>query len=94
MISVVQRLPARVIVHSQDSGQGRHRTSAFAKEEARLNPEPRLSVATLVLHGGADTCNHPDSSSGREPYFRGRYKRFCRQDCAEVFRPGRRCRRT
>ena len=36
---------------------------------------PELSVATLVLHGGADTCNHPDSSKGREAFFLRRYER-------------------
>lgn len=48
---------------------------AYAEDEARLIPAPVLSVPTLVLHGGADTCNHPDSSKGREGYFRGRYER-------------------
>lgn len=32
-------------------------------------------VQTLVLHGAADTCNHPDSSRGREGSFSGRYER-------------------
>ncbi|WP_418236110.1 alpha/beta fold hydrolase [Diaphorobacter nitroreducens] len=48
---------------------------AYAEDEARLNPAPVLSVPTLVLHGGADTCNHPDSSKGREAFFTGRYER-------------------
>ncbi len=45
---------------------------SFAAAEALLDPAPRLSVPTLVIHGGADYCNHPDTSSGREPYFTGR----------------------
>ncbi|MBB5423685.1 pimeloyl-ACP methyl ester carboxylesterase [Paraburkholderia sp. JPY158] len=67
---------AEIVLHSY-----RHRWGfvdgdpAYADDEARLNPAPALSVATLVLHGGADTCNHPDSSSGRESYFLGRYQR-------------------
>lgn len=48
---------------------------SFAAAEALLDPAPRLSVPTLVIHGGADDCNHPDTSSGREPYFTGRYDR-------------------
>ncbi|CAM4104983.1 Alpha/beta hydrolase superfamily hydrolase/acyltransferase protein [Bordetella tumbae] len=48
---------------------------AYAQDEARLHPAPVLSVPTLVLHGGADTCNHPDSSDGREAFFRGAYER-------------------
>jgi pimeloyl-ACP methyl ester carboxylesterase len=48
---------------------------AYANDEARLNPAPVLSVPTLVLHGAADTCTHPDSSAGREHFFTGRYAR-------------------
>ncbi|MCO8649437.1 alpha/beta hydrolase, partial [Burkholderia multivorans] len=65
-----------VVLHSY-----RHRwgfvpgTPAYADDDARLNPAPVLSVPTLVLHGGADTCNHPDSSAGRERFFSGRYER-------------------
>ncbi|MGY2222511.1 alpha/beta fold hydrolase [Pseudomonas gingeri] len=67
---------AAVVLHSY-----RHRwgfvegDAASRAEEARLNPAPVLSVPTLVLHGGADSCNHPDSSKGREGYFSARYER-------------------
>jgi pimeloyl-ACP methyl ester carboxylesterase len=67
---------ARVVVHSY-----RHRWGyapgdpSYAADEARLHPAPVLSVPTLVLHGGADTCNHPDSSLGRERLFSGPYRR-------------------
>ncbi|RQR47592.1 alpha/beta hydrolase [Burkholderia sp. Bp9140] len=50
-------------------------TPAYADDDARLNPAPVLAVPTLVLHGGADTCNHPDGSAGRERFFTGRYAR-------------------
>ncbi|PPT82515.1 hypothetical protein XthCFBP4691_17400 [Xanthomonas theicola] len=40
-----------------------------------MHPAPVLSAPTLVLHGGADTCNHPDSSKGREAFFSGWYER-------------------
>lgn len=67
---------ADIVLHSY-----RHRWGhapgdpAYADQEARLNPAPVLSVPTLVLHGGADGVNHPDTSAGREPFFRGRYAR-------------------
>ncbi|MDX5627168.1 MULTISPECIES: alpha/beta hydrolase [unclassified Brenneria] len=67
---------AEVVLHSY-----RHRWGfvagdrAYEQDEARLNPAPVLSVPTLVLHGEADTCNHPDSSRGREHFFQGRYQR-------------------
>ena len=34
-----------------------------------------LAVPTLVLHGGADGVNAPQTSEGRERYFLGRYER-------------------
>ncbi len=47
----------------------------YAADEAALVPAPVLDVPTLVLHGDADTCNHPDSSAHKEHYFRGTYRR-------------------
>ncbi len=67
---------AEIVLHSY-----RHRWGfaagdpAYDADEARLHPAPVLSVPGLVLHGGADSCNHPDTSSGREAFFRGRYER-------------------
>lgn len=67
---------AEIVLHSY-----RHRWGfaqgdpAYAADEARLHPAPVLAVPTLVLHGGADTCNHPDTSKGREAFFQGRYER-------------------
>ncbi|WGS47603.1 alpha/beta hydrolase (plasmid) [Burkholderia sp. JSH-S8] len=67
---------AEIVLHSY-----RHRWGfaegdpAYAEDDARLSPAPVLSVPTLVLHGGADTCNHPDSSDGREAFFQRRYER-------------------
>ncbi|MCL2894360.1 alpha/beta fold hydrolase [Brenneria tiliae] len=72
---------AEVVVHSY-----RHRWGfvagdrAYDQDEVLLNPAPVLSVPTLVLHGGADTCNHPDSSHGREHFFQGRYQRQVLED--------------
>ncbi|MGY1917415.1 alpha/beta fold hydrolase [Pseudomonas tolaasii] len=67
---------AEVVLHSY-----RHRwgfVDADAQSNAineKLTPVPVLSVPTLVLHGGADSCNHPDSSKGREAFFTSRYER-------------------
>src|SRR5262249_12431497 len=67
---------AQVVVHSY-----RHRWGfaegdpAYTADEMQLNPAPVLDVPTLMLHGGADTCNHPSTSSGRERFFNGRYER-------------------
>ena len=40
-----------------------------------MHPAPVLAVPTLVLYGGADTCNHPDSSKGRDEFFHSSYER-------------------
>jgi pimeloyl-ACP methyl ester carboxylesterase len=67
---------SRVVLHSY-----RHRWGfaegdpAYAADGAQLNPAPMLTVPTLVLHGAADDCNHPDTSSGKERFFNGRYER-------------------
>ena len=47
----------------------------YAADEAALHPAPVLDVPTLVLHGAADTVNHPDTSAGKEAFFRGPYVR-------------------
>jgi pimeloyl-ACP methyl ester carboxylesterase len=67
---------ADVVLHSY-----RHRwgfvegDETYAGDEAVLNPPPTLDVPTLVLHGVADTCNHPDTSKGKEAFFKGPYRR-------------------
>lgn len=68
---------ADVVLHSY-----RHRWGyaegdpAYAADEARLQPPPVLSVPTLVLHGAADTCNHPDTSKDKEAFFSSAYQRI------------------
>jgi len=68
---------ADVVVHSY-----RHRWGfaegdpRYADLERRLTPPPIVSVPTLVLHGGADPCNDPSTSAGKERYFSGRYHRL------------------
>ena len=67
---------ADVVLHSY-----RHRWGfeagdpAYADDAARLSPAPVLTVPTLVLHGGADSCNLPASSEGRDHYFSAGYER-------------------
>jgi pimeloyl-ACP methyl ester carboxylesterase len=48
---------------------------AYAADAAMLVPAPVLAVPTLVIHGGADTVNHPDTSSAKERFFSGAYLR-------------------
>ncbi len=47
----------------------------YAADDAALTPAPMLAVPTLVLHGAADSCNHPDTSAGKESFFTGPYRR-------------------
>ena len=47
----------------------------YAQDDQRLNPAPVLDVPTLMLHGQADGVNPPDSSAGKEAYFKARYER-------------------
>ncbi|CAM2154816.1 Pimeloyl-ACP methyl ester carboxylesterase [Pararobbsia alpina] len=67
---------ASIVLHSY-----RHRWGfvaghpSYADDEAKLNPAPLLPVPSLVLHGGADGCNHPDTSAGKERFFAGPYQR-------------------
>jgi pimeloyl-ACP methyl ester carboxylesterase len=47
----------------------------YQDDERKLNPAPLLAIPTLVLHGAADNCNAPESSAGREQFFKCRYER-------------------
>jgi len=49
---------------------------AYAQLEAVLKPTPVIAVPVLVIHGGADTCNDPATSAGREAWFSGAYRRI------------------
>jgi pimeloyl-ACP methyl ester carboxylesterase len=51
------------------------RHPAFEGLEARIAADPVIRVPTLVLHGGADPCNDPVTSEGRERLFAGKYLR-------------------
>lgn len=43
--------------------------------EARLRDTPKIAVPTLVIHGGADPCNDPMTSEGKESLFTAGYER-------------------
>lgn len=47
----------------------------YDADEAALTPAPVLNVPTLVLHGGADAVNPPQTSEGKEAFFGNRYER-------------------
>ena len=47
----------------------------YAPLDSRLQPPPTIAVPTLVIHGGADACNHPQTSADREQLFSGPYQR-------------------
>ncbi len=65
-----------IVLHSY-----RHRWGLAASDpdyeslEKALNPAPKISMPTLVIHGGADACNDPGTSQDRDSYFNGRYER-------------------
>ena len=67
---------ADIVLHSYRQRWG-HAPSfpEYAADDALLNPAPILSVPTLVMHGAADTCSHPDMSANKEQFFSGIYKR-------------------
>lgn len=48
----------------------------YDTDETALNPAPVLDVDTLIIHGGADAVNPPETSAGREDFFTGRYERI------------------
>jgi pimeloyl-ACP methyl ester carboxylesterase len=43
--------------------------------EAALATGPMIAVPTLVIHGGADPCNDPSASEGKEDFFARQYER-------------------
>jgi pimeloyl-ACP methyl ester carboxylesterase len=48
---------------------------ALHEIEERLKSRPQIAVPTLVIHGGADPCNGPSTSEGKEHFFAGAYER-------------------
>lgn len=68
---------AEVTLHSYRVRWGlAERDPAYAAIEARLAADPVIRVPSLVLHGGADPCNDPATSDGKEHLFAGSYRRI------------------
>lgn len=68
---------ATVVLHSYRQRWGlAEGVSSYAALEARLQPSPTITVPTLVIHGGVDTCNSPQTSEGREHLFSAPYHRI------------------
>jgi len=68
---------ADVVLHSYRVRWGLAPTDpALEAIETRLSQLPQIAVPTLVLHGGADPCNDPATSEGKEHFFIGPYERI------------------
>lgn len=67
---------AAVVVHSYRVRWGLAEPDpAYAALSARVRENPTIRVPTLVLHGGADPCNDPSTSEGKEMFFSDHYER-------------------
>ena len=67
---------ADVVLHSYRVRWGLAETDPeYAAIEARLSGTPTITVPTLVIHGGADPCNDPITSEGKEALFTAAYER-------------------
>lgn len=68
---------ASIVLHSYRHRWGFVPGDPFYEgDEASLSTPPELDVPTLMMHGGADACNDPATSFGKEQFFKGRYKRI------------------
>ena len=47
----------------------------YGSIESELSKLPKISVPTIVIHGGVDDVNPPDKSLGHHKYFTGPYER-------------------
>lgn len=67
---------AELVIHNYRARWGLAPTDpGLAATESRLSRDPTIYVPTLVIHGGADSCNVPSTSEGKERYFTGGYRR-------------------
>mgnify|MGYP001815938534 CR=1 FL=1 len=67
---------AEIVMHSYRVRWGFAEVDpTFESIEARLRSDPTIAVPTLVIHGGADPCNTPSNSEGKEHLFSGTYRR-------------------
>ena len=67
---------AEVVLHSYRVRWGLAAPDpAYDEDERRIATTPTIHVPTLVIHGGADPCNEPATSDGKERFFTGPYRR-------------------
>jgi pimeloyl-ACP methyl ester carboxylesterase len=67
---------AEVVLHSYRVRWGLALSDpSYAAIEAKLGRNPTITVPTLVIHGGADPCNDPATSEGKEALFAAAYER-------------------
>jgi pimeloyl-ACP methyl ester carboxylesterase len=75
--SFLNRDRADVVLHSYRSRWGYAALDPhYASIDAKLAGGPKISVPTLVIHGGSDPCNDPSTSEGKEPFFTSGYSRL------------------
>lgn len=68
---------ANVVLHSYRSRWALAPADPSCAElEARLAADPVIRVPALVLHGGADPANAPETSEGKEHLFASGYRRI------------------
>ena len=53
---------------------------SYAAQIAALKPLPVIVDPMLVIHGGADAVNPPQTSAGKEQWFSGPYRRIVLED--------------
>jgi pimeloyl-ACP methyl ester carboxylesterase len=67
---------ADVVLHSYRTRWGHADVDPLYSDlERQLIDHPTINVPTLVIHGGADPCNDPSTSEGKEGLFSGYYRR-------------------
>lgn len=67
---------AEVVLHSYRSRWGHAPADPTCGDlEQRLAADPTIHAPVLVLHGGDDPCNAPETSQGKDALFAGPYRR-------------------
>lgn len=66
-----------VVLHSYRVRWGLAEADEAAKKlDEQIASDPVIHVPTLVIHGGADPCNDPATSEGKNHLFSARYERL------------------
>lgn len=65
-----------IVLHSYQVRWGFAETDPnYQALEERLQQDTTIHVPTLVIHGGADPCNAPSTSEGKDDFFSDTYQR-------------------